>query len=88
MTIYLIKTKNRELLKVSRQVFTEGNTFNHLKNKIFNVKPCRVSANIHKGRRNGIKEEYNVKGVLPKYGETMSNLINQKLINKLYGRIK
>jgi hypothetical protein len=87
MEVHLIKMKNQELFKVRRQVFKSGNTFNHLKNKIFGLKPVKTSVNMHHGRPMGKKITFIVKGTLPQYGYTLGDILEQQIKTKLYANL-
>jgi hypothetical protein len=89
MTIQLIKTKKRELFKVNNQVFRPGNnTYNHLRNKILDLKPFKITKNIHKGRHIGKVLFFEAKGVLPSYGSSLKDMMSRGLRSKLYSKFE
>jgi hypothetical protein len=86
MTLYYIKTKrNRELFKVNGRTITGGNTFNHLKNKIYDLKPLKVTTNFFKGRPDGKRIAFKMKGIVPTYGYKLEDTISPSIKEKLYG---
>jgi hypothetical protein len=89
MTIFLIKTKKRELFKVNNQVFTKednASMFNHLRNKISEEKPISVGKNFHNGRHNGKIIKFEVKGSLPQYGFKLQDVLSRGQKSKLYNK--
>lgn len=89
MIILLIKTKKKELFKVNNQVF-QPNTevYNHLRNKIYDEKPFKITKNMYKGKHIGKVLHFKVPGTLPSYGYEMSETISRGMKSKLYSLFK